>query len=105
MEDNEFEKHKSEFWKRFNRSKRFEKKLILIALSQAKSQGKDISVIPFHEEPLNSKNLPLIFDGEDYNFSEIIDYSKRLNPSMYRKYEEDSKRCKDIFYSISINLD
>ncbi|MBU2053146.1 MAG: hypothetical protein ABIJ14_03415 [Nanoarchaeota archaeon] len=104
-EKNEFERNKSEFWKRFNRSKRLEKKLISISLSYAKSQGIEVSVIPTYKKSfIDSKDLHLIFDRETYDFSRIIDYSKKLSPSMYRRYEEDSDRCKAIFDSVSINL-
>lgn len=106
MEDYGFDIGKKEFWKRLNRSKRLEKKLISIALLHAKSQDVEISVISTYEKlSTNSRDLQLIFDGETYDFSKIIHYSKRLNPSMYRRYDEDSKRCKDIFDSVSMNPD
>ena len=101
----EFEKHKAEFWKRFNRSKRYEKKLISLTLSYAESQGIEISVIPTYRESLiNQEDLHILFDGESYDFSQVIDYSRKLNHSLYRKYEGDSKRCNEIFDSISQTL-
>ena len=106
VESYDFEKCKSGFWKIFNRSKRLEKKLILMALFHARSQNIEVSVILNNDKsPKVSKELTITFDGKNYDFSEIIDYSKKLNPSMYRKYREDSKRWSNIFNSIFTNFD
>ncbi|MEK6952196.1 MAG: hypothetical protein AABX29_04210 [Nanoarchaeota archaeon] len=92
----------SEFWKRFNRAKRFEKRLILEGLQDILDKGLPISRISDNRHGvLNPGEFYIFCSEQEEDFSQVIEHSRKVNFPLYRKYEEDVNSYKEIFNNLS----
>ena len=98
MTRNKFENMKDEFWNRHNRANRAEKRLILEVLTYAREQGLKINFMPIDAivDSPDPKNLNVFMSQEGYDFAHLVEYSEKINPPLYRRYNEDVRRYKEI---------
>lgn len=84
-----------------NRIKRYWKKLLKISIQVAKEKGIKTIVIENYEDQIdnvleNPEAIQVYKNGEEVNADGLIELSKSISPSLYRRYYKDLRNYKTL---------